>query len=343
MAATLQEFKASNDALDDPQELRRRLDEEGYLFIRGLQDPDQLAALRLDILRVCRDGGWIRAGTDLEEGVADISKRCTEGNNEYTEVYHEIYKLESFHRAGHFPVVLDTMAKVIGQKALAHPQKIARLWFPKYTDHTTPIHQDFVHFQGSFATYTCWTPLSDCPVELGGLAVLPGSHKIDAVHDHHFSLGAGGLAIDTDVLDDHWATTGYKLGDTLIFHSLTVHQALPNLTPDRLRISLDNRYSAVDQPIAAHMLEPHLVRFSSLDWEQVYQGWSSTDLQYYWRDLDLRILPKDETWVQTGFREALERARRGDEAALFALRRTIQRDPSTDQARAVREVLRALE
>ena len=31
---------------------------------------------------------------------------------------------------------------------IPQPQKVARLWFPKFTEHTTPIHQDFVHFQG---------------------------------------------------------------------------------------------------------------------------------------------------------------------------------------------------
>jgi hypothetical protein len=38
------------------------------------------------------------------------------------------------------------------------------------------------------------------------------------------------------------------MGDALIFPSLTVHQALPNLTQDRLRVSLDNRYQALSQP-----------------------------------------------------------------------------------------------
>ena len=66
-----------------------------------------------------------------------------------------------------------------------------------------------MHFQGTYQTYTCWTPVGDCPRELGGLALLPGSHKIDAVHDHHFSLGAGSLAIDTEQLEGQWVTTDY--------------------------------------------------------------------------------------------------------------------------------------
>ena len=65
--------------------------------------------------------------------------------------------------------------------------------FPQFVEHTTPIHQDFVHFQGHHDNLTCWTPVGDCPRDLGGLAVLRGSHRVDRVLQHHFSLGAGSL------------------------------------------------------------------------------------------------------------------------------------------------------
>lgn len=339
MTAEFQEFRVSNDAFQDPEELRRRMDAEGYLFFRSLQDADKLQTLRRDILAVCREGGWLKAGTDPAAGIAEPSRRCTEGDLEYARVYHEIYKLQSFHRAGHWPEVLATMEKVIGGPVLPHPQKIARLWFPQYTEHTTPIHQDFVHFQGTYETYTCWAPVGDCPRELGGLALLPGSHKINAVHDHHFSLGAGSLAIDTERLKGQWVTTDYAIGDTLIFHSLTVHQALPNRTADRLRISLDNRYQGMDQPIAEHMLLPHLRTHHELTWDEVYRDWRSHELQYYWRDLDLEVLPKDESWGAKGFEEALALARRGDASARHHLERLMKRNPDSDQARAAASAL----
>ena len=62
-----------------------------------------------------------------------------------------------------------TIQKIVDGDVLVQPQKVARLWFPQFTDHTTPPHQDFVHFQGDFDTYTCWTPVGDCPIELGGI------------------------------------------------------------------------------------------------------------------------------------------------------------------------------
>jgi ectoine hydroxylase-related dioxygenase (phytanoyl-CoA dioxygenase family) len=343
MAVTFQEFRVSNDALADPEELRRRVEAEGYLFFRALQDADKLRALRQEILAVCREGGWLKAGTELQDGIADPAHRCTEGDLEYAKVYHEIYKLEAFHRAGHWPEVLATMQKVIGGPVLPHPQKIARLWFPQYAEHTTPVHQDFVHFQGAYQTYTCWTPVGDCPRELGGLALLSGSHRVNAIHDHHFSLGAGSLAIDTGQLDGQWVTTDYAIGDCLIFHSLTVHQALPNRTADRLRISLDNRYQGLDQPIAEHMLLPHLRSHHELTWEEVYRDWRSPELQYYWKQLDLKVLPRDERWVGQVFEEALSLARRGDPAARHHLTRLVSRDPQSEQARAAAAVLRETE
>ncbi len=339
MADDIRPFRESNDALDDPEEIRRRITDEGYLFIRGLQDKDKLLSLRRDVLSVMMDGGWLVQGTDVMDGIADISTRCTEGDIEYTDVHHLVYSLESFHRSGHWPEVMEMMEKVIGEEVLPHPQKILRLWYPQYTDHTTPIHQDYVHFQGSYNTYTCWAPIGDCPIELGPLAVIPGSHHVNAVHDHHFSLGAGALAIIEDELDGQWHSSDFEIGDSLIFHSLIVHQALPNVTEDRMRISLDNRYQAMDIPISEKNLVPHMSNLSSFDWDQVYANWETDDLKYYWKKYDLEVMERIDRWGLQGFEEALELARGGDPGAQHHLRRMIKRIPDTPEATRAREAL----
>ena len=342
MSSELKEFRGSNDAIDDPSELRRRIGEDGYIFIRGLHDADRLRGLRLEMLEVIRDGGWLRPGTDLNDGIADVSRRCTEGDLEYVDVYHDLYKLESFHRAGHWPEVLSVMQALADGDVLPHPSKIARIWFPQYVDHTTPAHQDFVHFQGSYETYTCWSPVGDCPVDLGGLAVIPGSHKSNIVLEHHFSLGAGSLSVDEDQQTGNWHTTDYEIGDALIFHSLTIHQALPNVTGDRLRISLDNRYQDASLPIAEQMLEPHLSNYGELSWEQVYRDWERKDLQYYWKRNGLDVVPRDASYSDKGFEEALARARKGEQNARVYLERTLRTDPDSDRGKAAAEALREL-
>ena len=56
----------------------------------------------------------------------------------------------------------------------------------------------------------------------------------------------------------------------LFFHSHTVHQRLPNLSGDRLRLSVDFRYQRASDPVMDKMLEPHQYRLSS---EDIYAEW----------------------------------------------------------------------
>lgn len=337
------ELRESNDARDDAEELRRRLDQDGYLFFRKLQDPDRLWSLRREMLSVMQEGGWVLPDTDPIDGIANLDARCTEGDVAYSEVYHKVYKLEAFHRSAHQRDVLDMIERIYGRPAMPHPQKIARLWFPKYTEHTTPAHQDFVHFQGNFQTLTCWSPVGDCPRELGGLSMLAGSHKTDKVLNHHFSLGAGALDVELGEEESRreWHSTDYQCGDSLIFPALTVHKALPNVTEDRLRVSLDNRYQAIGDTIGEHMLHPHLNIFNQLTWEEVYRDWpeESEDLQYYWKSIDNPVHPRDMSYIEQGIAEAVERAKGGDAHARHYLNRFIERDPESKEAALAREVL----
>ena len=70
MTSTTRALRVSNDALDDGEEIRRRVDAEGYVFFKGLQNADRLRTLRRDILSVLMDGGWLLPGTPIKEGVA---------------------------------------------------------------------------------------------------------------------------------------------------------------------------------------------------------------------------------------------------------------------------------
>jgi len=343
---SLSELRESNEARDDIDELRRRLDRDGYLFFRRLIAPEQLIEVRRQMLTVMLQGGWLVAGTDPVDGIADPDARCTEGDVSYTDVYHQVYKLQSFHQVAHSREVLDLLEEIRGCAMMPQPQKVARLWFPQFTEHTTPTHQDFVHFQGHHENLTCWSPVGDCPRELGGLAVLRGSHKVNQVLEHHFSLGAGSLHLEPDMhpgLNGEWLTTDYEIGDTLVFPFLTVHKALPNLTEDRLRVSLDNRYQRVGDPIAEHMLNPHLLSAETpLTWEEVYSEWDSDEFQYYWMQFDNPVLPKITSYLDKAFDEAVHLARTGDERAKLHLHRAATRNPETAQGMAAADILAEL-
>jgi hypothetical protein len=279
-------FVDSGDVVGQPAVLRERMGRDGYLFLRGLLEPGVVGEVYDAIMRLCQEHGWADRAGRL------VGQPHVEGSEEFWDVYDPLQQLEVFHALAHRPEIVRVVEALVREPVFVHPRNIARISPPNAAYFTTPAHQDFVHIQGTPETYTAWIPLADCPRELGGLAVLAGSHKFSVLPVHKAN-GAGGLGVDADNLDLPWHTADYKAGDVLLFHSFCVHKALPNRTPDRIRLSTDFRYQGLTQPIVADGLEPH---YSRLTWDHIYTGWKRRDLQYYWRDLPLKIAARDTSY-----------------------------------------------
>jgi ectoine hydroxylase-related dioxygenase (phytanoyl-CoA dioxygenase family) len=277
-------FTLSNDVRNDGNELRARMRRDGYLFFRGLITPEATLEVRREILRLCAGAGWLAAGTEIMDGIAAPGVAHVEPQPEYMAVYNQVMKNEAFHTLAHAPGLLAMLRTLFGEEPLTHPRNIARIIFPQNLLFTTPAHQDFIHIQGTEETYTAWIPLGDCPLALGSLIVLAGSHGAQEIYPVHEAYGAGGLGIATEAMPYAWVGGDFANGDLVVFHSLTVHKALPNLSPDRLRLSVDFRYQPLSHPVAQSSLLPH---FAQLTWEEIYTGWNSARYQYYWRDLPL--------------------------------------------------------
>jgi hypothetical protein len=284
-------FTDSSHLLENPDALRTRFAEDGYVYLRSMVDRDMLLDLRSRIVAICASHEWLKPGTDPMEAIPCV-EAYVEGEERYFEVYDEIQKLEAFHAVPHHPTVLSCMTALLGSSAFPHPLSIARLSFPSNEEWTTPPHQDYPNNQGTEDLYACWMPLSDCPVELGGLSILPGSHKL-GMAPLEFALGPGNRRAKLDKRFERleWVRGDLELGDALVFHSLTMHRALPNRT-DRMRLSVDYRFQREDEPLTAGCLEPH---FGRLSWDEIYQGWSREDLKYYWREKRHTVVPWDPT------------------------------------------------
>jgi ectoine hydroxylase-related dioxygenase (phytanoyl-CoA dioxygenase family) len=281
-------FDDSTHLLSDVDALRTRFRDDGYVFLRGVVATDVLSALRSAITSVCARHGWFRPGTDPIDARTAIEP-CVEGDESYAIVYDEIQRLEELHAVPHDPSVARCMTSIVGDSAFPHPLSIARLAFPR-TEWVTPPHQDYPNNQGTEDLVACWIPLGDCPVDLGGLSVLRGSHRF-GVAPVDFALGAGNVEaqLDQRYAQLQWVGGDFELGDALVFHSLTVHRSQPNIT-DRLRLSVDYRFQREGEALTAGCLEPH---FGRLSWEDVYRTWTRDDLKYYWRDKRYVVVPWD--------------------------------------------------
>jgi hypothetical protein len=322
-------FLDSTDIAADGPELDRRMQRDGYLFIRGLLPADLLEDLRLQLLELAAAGGWVKAGTSLENAIADLDGFCLEPEPKYNEVYHRMYKLPDFHAIQHHPHLTGLLERMAGERIIAHPRIIGRTIFPQREAYTTPPHQDFVPIQGTAATYTAWFPLSTLTPEMGGLQIAAGSH-LHGVYDIRPTLGAGGMEI-IDPITDTWMGNPFAQGDVLFFHSMVVHQGVSN-TGERLRMSMDGRYQKLSDPINSDSLLPHI---KPVTWEEIYADWPSDQLQYYWKEweMDLEFKEYDFSYFDKRDRLAFEMAARGDLQA----RSTLQRITARDKDAAKRE------
>lgn len=249
------EYEASNALLKDPPALRARLAESGYLFFRGALDRERLLDARLDILKLCRAHGWIMPGSDLRDGV--YSGIPFPDHPAYNKLYRELLELDSFNGFAVSPEILRICEAVLDGPVQSHRRTIARVSFPRHYVNTTQPHQDFFYIRGTPQTYTAWIPCGDCPNELGGLALLEGSHA-QGFLPHVPAIGAGNHGIPTAGWPNRWLTTDYRAGDFVLFHSHTIHGALDNHTPDRLRVSFDFRYQRQGEAIDPGSLRSHL-------------------------------------------------------------------------------------
>jgi len=250
-----------SDAHADAETLRAQMRETGYLFFRALVPAETVLQVRRDALELCRQAGWLDPSRDLMDGIAAPDYPPTmEGKPDYMAIYRKLLRTPSFHD---FPAHESLIA--IGQKILdvphhdvfVHPRRIGRITFPNLTSATTPAHQDHFYIRGAVETYSCWTPLGECPIELGGLAVAPTSqHGGFLEHDVETPGAVGGRGVAAQD-GTQWHSGDFGLGDALFFHSYTIHKALPNLTQDRLRISTDNRYQRPKEDIDPGALLPH--------------------------------------------------------------------------------------
>lgn len=291
-------FEDAAPLLNDAEALRAKASEDGYLFFKGLIDREKIMALRKEILQILETYGYLDAERPLIDGIADPAaiNRLDEADTNWNgvgvplEVYRDIQSLESFHALAHDPALMRIYEMLFGGKVLPHPRNIGRIMLPHRRLHVTPPHQDFLHVQGATETWTSWIPLGDVPVELGSLSILEGSHKAGLLGVTG-NPGAGGLESILCGLGYEWVEGDYEAGDVVTFHSLTVHKALPNRTGNRVRLSVDYRYQPVDQPIEERSLLPH----GPFQWDELYQGWRREDLQYYWKSLNMELVPFDES------------------------------------------------
>lgn len=224
-------------APDDREARRAQAHRDGYLYLPQLLARDALAALRVlvDIALVKR--GWIVGSEEPLAGATDPVLRFGRPDDaRWFEFLQEVLPSDAYRALAADSRLVEAIRDVMDADPEMHAGDVCRIVSPGDPTLTTPAHQDAAYVKNP-AVWAAWLPLVACPRELGPLAIWPGSNH-GGLRSHAVGDGAG-IEIPDDVV---WATGDLDLGDVLLFSVMTVHRAMHNVTPDRLRVSVDYRY-----------------------------------------------------------------------------------------------------
>ena len=224
----------------EPAALRARAREDGFLHLRGAFPPDRVLALRSLILEHARLMGWLDPSAPVEEGRGQPGRKISDCETpDWLTLQEKVQTSRELWQLGEDPEIQSVLAAAFGRSSFLYlGLNTCRVFFP-HPDFVTQPHQD-AHWvlTGDFFV-TVWVPLGDCPLALGPLAVLPGSHRRGLLPHHGAGILDGGCDVDEDAV---WRTAGFSIGDALVLLPTTIHRSVANRSGDRLRLSVDLRY-----------------------------------------------------------------------------------------------------
>lgn len=239
-------------------ELRARLREDGYIFLRGLLPREAVLAARLEILKHLQGQGLLKEGAALEEGAIGAAHASDQGRLTGAEALAEtaaVRALLQHERLRHF------FSELFGKAAVTYDNKWLRA---VRTGESSGFHMDTVYMGGNRAPnlLTCWLPLMPVPLEMGGLAVCRGSSSEAGFARMRETYGrldldegdVGGTgwitedAAEVSRFGGRWETADFEAGDAVVFTMHTVHGSAVNCS-ERWRISYDVRWQPEDEPL----------------------------------------------------------------------------------------------
>ena len=263
-------LRDSSDAADDVEELRHRFADDGYLYMKGYLDRDEVLTARASLTeRLAAEGvldttrphisGYAAPGGGYAFKPEVTNNNPAVQNLLYSGRLAEFYRQFFAEEIRHYDF---TWLRAIGPGKGTNP------------------HCDLPYMgRGTHGHMTCWVPYGDISFDLGGLVVLEGSHKrMDLLKNYVFRdvdafcenkpkevenahQGAkvfgwtftGTLSHNPPMIRNkfggRWLTTDYLAGDFITFGMFTVHASLDNRTANLLRISSDSRYQRASEPI----------------------------------------------------------------------------------------------
>ena len=265
-AEALGELRDSSYLVGDAEALRIRMEEDGYLYLRGFFKREDVMAARAVMVERLAAEGLLQAGTDPMDAIIKTGAESS-FRSDLTKANLPLERLI------YGDALMEFYRDFFGEAVLHYDFTWLRAMGP---GKGTRPHCDMVYMgRGTREKLlTAWVPLGDASLQLGGLMILEGSHHkheilrpyLERDVDDYCTNGRYAGEIETgarqwewdgclskdpvslrEKLGGRWLTTDYEAGDLLTFPMYTVHASLDNQT-DRIRFSSDSRYQPASLP-----------------------------------------------------------------------------------------------
>jgi ectoine hydroxylase-related dioxygenase (phytanoyl-CoA dioxygenase family) len=252
--------------------LRDRCRDHGYLWLKGLLDPEEVKSFRAYMFEHMDDVGLTAPGSEPALGLSSGQAQQKEKADRKLMALVRSAAYEAFCVQPRLWRFMDTFLEGV---SYLHKRKILRYTQP-HTTAVTPAHYDLIYLRGGTSrVVTAWIPIGDIPVEMGGLVYLEGSHSIGMDMEAEFSRKAAELTpqerisaynrnmteggwVSKDLPDmaerfnARWLIADYEAGDVVIHSPFMIHASTTNVDPqNRIRLSTDIRFQNVNDEIDA--------------------------------------------------------------------------------------------
>ncbi len=229
----------------------QKLNEEGYIFLKGLLPRDLVLDVReryFDRLdRSFFKDGDTRRG-EFSGTVPPQDKAFgVEGHPAY-----EFVRSLAFRAFADHPKLAATAEMLMGSPA----ERIRRTPFRHFipgTSKASRAHADGAYISNNAAdVLTFWVPLGDCPVEAGGLVYLEGSHDLPELDETMRQEAPNDRPNDrrpvthdlkwiAEKTGHRWLIANYEAGDVVVHLASIIHASLDPVC-DVMRLSTDIRF-----------------------------------------------------------------------------------------------------
>lgn len=234
-----------------------RLRTDGYLYLTHHLDPEIVTSFREYYFSKLTTTGLVAKGKRPGEGIDSGGEVDRAAMREL--LFDDIVPGPRYAALTGHPLIKNWFRWFLEDEVHLHKRKIIRHIRPGEAGigTATQAHYDLVYIrEGSDRVLTMWIPLGDCPIEMGGLTYLEGSHHWAMADERERGIKrpAAWMTADLPNLaeqhDARWLFADYRAGDVMVHSAHMVHAGTDNEDREnRIRLSTDIRYQRESDPI----------------------------------------------------------------------------------------------